>query len=198
MITTLTSLTPAASPVSVAEMRQWLKEPPHEEDSFIGRLLKSATERIEAQTGIALSRRQFVYAAREGVTSRYAPGVVIATGVSLPRGPLVSVESVKVVDYKGDETALIADEDYYVSLAEGRITLAQARSLAIGDYVQVEFTAGYESAAAVPEALREAVMLTVADRFLNRTSIITGTVVASLPNNVREILLDSGYLRVTV
>lgn len=197
MTTTLTSDLPE-SPVSVDEMRVWLKEPPQEEDSLIYSLLRSATERVEEQTGLALSRRQFVYAAREGVTPRYAPGVVIATGVRIPRGPLVSVEGVTVVDYRGDETELVADEDYYVSLAEGRVTLAQAQSLAIGDYVQVEFTAGYESAADVPEALKEAVMLTVADRFLNRTSIITSTVVASLPNNVREILLDSGFLRVTV
>ena len=107
--------------------------------------------------------------------------------IVMPFGNLQSVTSVKYTDSNGDQSTWSSDE--YITATEtepGRIVLGYGESwpsvtLYPSNPIEIIFVAGYgDSGSYVPEPIRHAIKLILADKFANREDVIIGTISANL------------------
>lgn len=175
--------TAATPPVTVAEAREWMDFTHTDDDGLILSVLNALTVRIEEDTGLSVSSRDFIYRAK-------ASESVHVTSILLPRVPVTAVASVKHIDAEGDETTLTLSDDYYVLL--DRIRLVGGVALTLGAYLEVAFTAGEAPTADVKLAMK---------RFLKAhyeigMDAVLGLIVNKVPIPQLDMLLHSR--RVTV
>ncbi len=162
---------PAELPVSLAEARAQLREPPTSENGLISALIQTATAMLESRDGFlgrALVTQSWTMKIHE------FPGI---TGcIELPFPPLISVDAITYIDEAG-ATITVSPYDYTVDTGtfRGRVrpgylkTWPQAR---LDDYaVSIAFTCGYGGAAAVPAPLKQAILLLVGHWFRHREAI---------------------------
>ncbi len=152
---TITLLTPPAlEPVTLADMRQFLRLDSDREDSLLTGLIKAARETLEQQAGLALINQTWrLYAdhwPRHGLITicKYpVRSIVSATAYAEDGTPVV----VAAQDVRLDEAARPA-----------RLYLA-AQSTNPLSGLEVDFVAGFgETGTDVPDALRHAIMTLVA------------------------------------
>ena len=152
-------------PLTVGELRGWLREDDDWQNDVIVSLLRAATELVETMSG-----RQLLSATWELVLDRFPSDGVIW----LPRPPLQSVTSVTYIDPAG-ATQTVALSDYLIDTASepGRLTPAPGRQWPVTEEgrtnaVTVRYVAGWNDPSAVPEAARQAVRLLVAHWYEHR------------------------------
>ena len=174
---------PTVEPVTLDEAKAHLRVTDSAQDSYIQALIRAAREWCEQFQGRAYIQQRLRLQLETWPSGRR---------IVLPRPPLVSVES---VSYRNDEGHVIVFDPsaYRVDTASepGAIVLAPDRGwpgemLDEGLPIQVDFTAGYGAdAAAVPQRVRQAVLLYVAFLFENRGDSL-GQV--GLPKAVRDAI----------
>lgn len=174
MIQYVTVTPPAALPVSTAEAKSHLRVSGSSEDTLIASMVEAATDLLERHT-----RRSFITQTIDLVADA-PPG----REVVLRRGPVASVTAVYVTPRDGDEEEFEA-ADYLTDLrgdGYGRIVLRSGAwwpaDLEVVNAFRVRYVAGYGAAgSAVPEGIRQAVLLQVAEWYENRgDDIATGQV----------------------
>lgn len=176
---------PAAEPVSVAEFRANLRLDDTSWDStMLPILIQAARESIENETGRTLI--DTVYELFYDEWPEY---------IELPFGPIDSVVSIKYIDEDGTEQTW-ASANYRVDLYS---VPARVGPIYGGSYpgiqpvtnaITVEYKAGYGTAGtAVPEALRQAVMMVASDLFEHSEGQIVGQI--SKINPVVQMLINS-------
>lgn len=194
---------PAEEPVSLAEAKAHVRQDLDADDALLTALIVAARETVESRLKRALVTQTWdllldAFPARPGswppasVGHRYA----WEPAIRLPMPPLVSVTSVSYVDLAGDTQALASGTDYQVVSGErnrpGLVAPAPGTSWPTAREqpaaVTVRFVAGYGDAAAVPVAIRQAMMLLIGNWYANREAIITGTIATELPLAVRALL----------
>lgn len=168
---------PATEPVTAAELRAQLAETADGlPDAQANALIAEARELIEEMTGLAIitqvwtlaldqwpgGREQWWDGVREGSISEiHAPNSVRA--VALPRYPLQSVDAVTVYDEASNSAAVTVAGTFDVDLFRrpGRMVLRRGAvwpiALRGSNGIEIEYTAGYASAAAVPAIIKRAV-----------------------------------------
>lgn len=172
-ITTVTP--PAVEPVALAEAKERLRVEHGDADALITELIVAARERVEALTGRALITRRV----RETRDDWAEGGRLAAHGGQFRLGiaPIGTVHHVKT--YAADDAATTFDAVNYavdaisiparLALRGGGVWPTPGRRVA---GIEIEYDAGYGAdAGAVPHALREAVLLFVADAYETRTSV---------------------------
>lgn len=154
---------PAVEPVTMPEMRAYLRLDTEDEDALIAALIRSARLTVEAAARLILVETRFRLR-----LDRWPRSGVLCLGV----GPLLAVEQVAVLDRAGASEAL--DPALYeveASTDPPRLLVAPAAP-APGRRrhgIEVVLTAGHGPAAAdVPEPLCQAVRLLVAHWFEHR------------------------------
>jgi uncharacterized phiE125 gp8 family phage protein len=158
----LTLITPPAEdPMSLAEIKAHLRVTHGDEDALILRMLRAATHAIENRAHVSMIRQSY------RLTRDRAPGSVI----NLPRPPLISVESVAVIQ-KGGALTPVDDDLYEIDPGRpGRLKFRGAlpwTDRTLGS-LRIEFTAGFgDDAAAVPPELKLALSAMVAHFYENR------------------------------
>ena len=179
---------PATEPVSTSEAKSHLRVDTTADDTLIGTLITAARQHVENHL-----RRALITQTWELVMDAFPAGDVIR----LPRPPLVSVTSIKYTDVAGSEStfssaAYVVDTDS----TKGRVVLKSGESwpsdtLAAANGVRVRYVAGYGSAAAVPNPIRQAVLLLIGTLYENRESVLVaqGVTVAQLPFGVEALLM---------
>jgi uncharacterized phiE125 gp8 family phage protein len=153
---TMTLLTPPAlEPVTLAELRQFLRLAGDSDDDLLTGLLKAARETLEAKTGLALINQTF---------RLHADGWPRSGILRIPKYPVRSVSAVAALLDDGTSVA-IAGHDLHLSTRArpARLYLAErhrpAQSLC---GLAVDFVAGFgETGNEVPDALRHALMTLV-------------------------------------
>lgn len=172
---------PAEEPITAEEVCEAATIDPSALVASRGRIesfISSEREWVESQTG-----RQLVQATYELLFDRFPYGYAIC----LPRPPLLSIDSIKYVDDSGVLQTWPSTEYASQILAgpkaqRSRVWLAWGKSYpstrAMPGAVAIRFTCGYGPAAAVPSALRNAVIQRVAERHAYREDQTTGTIVA--------------------
>lgn len=159
----LTITPPAAEPVSLTEALAHLRvDAPAPDAALITALIQAAREHVEAVTGRAL--------VTQTIEARWDAWEDVLT---LPRAPVQSVTSVTYLDDAGAAQTLAADA-YRVDTAciLARVTPAfgaawpSARS--VTGAIAVRFVAGYGDAAAVPAAIKAAMLLLIGHLYENR------------------------------
>lgn len=118
-----------------------------------------------------------------------------ATGILLEKGPIQSIDSIKYLDMTGAQQTL-ANTVYVADLTGplaritpkfGQIwppTLPQIAA------VEVAFTAGFGVAAAVPQAVKQWMLLRIGALYENREEIVTGRSIQVTPMPFVDSLLD--------
>lgn len=190
---------PSGEPVTTAELRDWVRVSGSAHDTLLASLGAAARELCEKLMGRALMTQTW----RLSLDGFPWPGgwhVLRHPSIwpdphtiRLPKAPLQSVTGVTYYDMGGNLQTL-ATSVYDVDAAHdpGRITLALGQTWPVTrprpGAVRVEFVAGYGNAAAVPEAIKLAIKLSVAQWFENREAVVTGTIATELPWAARQLL----------
>jgi uncharacterized phiE125 gp8 family phage protein len=155
---------PTAEPVSLAEAKAHLRVTHADDDSYISTLIISARRRIEARTGLRLMTQGW----SQFMDSWPQDGLV-----ELRLTPVASV--VDVITYGDTDTPATIDPAHYfldATCNPPRVVFRRGRSPAApgrrAKGIEVRVIAGFASAALVPQELKQAILLIVADQFANR------------------------------
>mgnify|MGYP000358402268 CR=1 FL=1 len=169
----LSLVTPAAEPaVSIADAKRHLRYFASDNDAFIGSLILAATLHLEGRNGIL--GRALVTQTWEMRLDEFgcAPG----GRIELPMPPLQSVAWVKYIDDAGIERT-VPEDDYTVDAQHiiGRIRPRYGKvwpvTLPDENVVRIRFTSGYGAADAVPQPLKQAILLLVGHWWINREAV---------------------------
>lgn len=178
-------------PVDLEEVKDHLRVPVGEtrEDNYLYRLIQQATDEIEDMTNRALTRRTLKV---------YYDSWPDGEAFELPYPPLsTSVDA--VVRYKdADSSSITLSSTAYLMDAvsdPGRIVLDYNEdwptvSLHNVNPISIQYLCGYPGSSAVPERLKQAILIRVADRYENRESLVIGQSVAEIPNHVKSLVKD--------
>lgn len=173
---------PAGEPLTLAEAKAHTRAD-DADDALLTALITAAREHVEGVTRCLLFSRAAVLSL-DGW----------ADEICWPVAPLASVESVKYIDTDGNQQAL--DESVYrvdTNSTPGRLTPAYGTSWpaarAVTNAITINCTVGYADAGAVPQAIKQALLLLVGHWYANREASIVGAPVTDLPMAV-DALLD--------
>lgn len=118
---------------------------------------------------------------------------VFPDAIELPRPPTLSIVSVKYLDANGVEQ-LLANTEYLLDdySQPGWLTLAYGKSwpdtYGVPNAVKVRYTAGYGAAAAVPQPIKNAIVLIVGQALRGQPGLENNLYPASIPNAAKELL----------
>jgi len=154
---------PASEPVSIAELREYLRLAADADDALLSEMVKAARGICEGFTGRCFIAQGF---------SLFLVALPQSGDISLPRRPFLALDFVKT--HAPDGTA--AEEDmarYEIDIAGGRVALKAGalppQSVKRQGGIEIGFTAGYGvTAEQVPAALRQAVLRVAADLYEKR------------------------------
>ena len=142
---------PAMEPISLAEAKAHLRVTHYDDDAYIGTLIKTARQSIEAQTGLGLISQGWSVFLDDWPEN----GVI-----DLPQAPVLDIADIKV--HGDDDTFAIIDPAHYYEdkvSRPARIILRGSRNWAapgrVANGIEILLTIGFTS---VPEPLREAIL----------------------------------------
>ena len=178
------SSAPAVEPVTATEAKAHNRIDTSADDTLIATYIAAAREHGEHMT-----RRAFITQTWVWKLDAFPLGGVMY----MPLPPLQSVTSVQYVDANGaTQTWSTDDYDVDTSSKPGRIVPVYNKSFPTTrndtNAVTVTFVAGYGDATTdVPDQLRVAINQLVGHWYENREQVVTGTIVAQLPNVVETL-----------
>jgi uncharacterized phiE125 gp8 family phage protein len=162
---------PASEPVTLPEVKNHLRIDTNDHDTRLTALIQAARERTERYLGRALVTQTLLYKLD-----------VFPATIELPRPPIQGVNSLKYVDATG-ATKTLNTSKYKV--AGDRIIPTDGWPV-IKDTiaaVTVDYDAGYGDPDAVPEAIKEGVLIQV-ERMFDRTDMEHDKTLASVAASV--------------
>lgn len=171
---------PSDLPLSIADLRMWLKLDLNDEDPLIYQLIQDAVDYVEGPHGIGI-------ALMEQTWEQYLD--CFPCVIRIPLGPVQSVESIKYIDAQGDEQTL-DESEYQVDTVSQPARVMPAFDKAWPNArhemnaVTVEFKAGYDK---VPGDLKRAMALLVGHWEENR-SATTSERLEQIPFAVENIM----------
>ena len=171
---------PAAEPVTLAEAKAWLRVDTTDEDATISALIASAREYVEAATRrrlmaqgwrIVLDRWPFVRGGDGSLEALWIGRCAPVMEVWLPLAPVSAVSAMRVFDASGQVQPMPNNVWRFVGAPDqARLNFSSAPpqpGLQAGG-IEIDVAAGYGAEADVPAALRQAILLQVADWYQNR------------------------------
>lgn len=182
---------PTAMPLTLAEAKEHLRVDATDtaSDTYITGLIAAAVSRVDGRTGM-LQRALMTQKWR--LTLDQFP----AAEISIPLPPLQTVEVARWFSSAGAPSAL----DYVLDANSEPARLfpvASAWPTGFGIKaqmaVEIDFTAGYANAAAIPPAIKHGLLLQIAAWYEQREEVIIGTTVLSMPDHVGAQALLSPY-----
>jgi uncharacterized phiE125 gp8 family phage protein len=155
---------PAVEPLSLAEAKAHLRVPHTDDDTYISTLIISARRRVETRTGLRLIEQSW---------SQFLDCWPPFGMIDLALNPVSAVTDVIV--YGDTDTPSTIDPAHYFLDANSsppRLVFRQGRNPSpLGRRakgIEIRVTAGFGLAAAVPQELKQAILLLVADAFAHR------------------------------
>lgn len=149
-----------SEPVTVQEVKDYLRINNNQENTLIGELITSARERLEGFTGRAFGTKT--------LKVRYEE---LNGWVELPYSPIQSITS--VVNDAGDA----------VSYDTKGLEVIQLEAFTSGGCI-VEYECGYTT---LPKALKEAILKEVSTAYENRENYVIGDSVSPLSNEAKYL-----------
>jgi uncharacterized phiE125 gp8 family phage protein len=161
---------PASEPVTVAEAKThcFIESGNTDWDIYIGTLIQSAREFAEKYTGRALMTQTIIqyWDSFPGVCTTNPYGAI-----KLFMPPVQSITSVKYIDEDEVEQTLTVNTQYKIDTVNEPTQIVPAYDTDWPDTlnqinsVYVEYVAGYSSAANVPQAIKDAMLLAIKETF---------------------------------
>jgi uncharacterized phiE125 gp8 family phage protein len=163
-----TKTAPSGAPVTLEEAKAHLRVLHGSEDALITRFVSAATSHVELWIGRSLVTRTLLLK-RDDFPRR-------GGAIPLPYPPVAAVASVTYKAVDGSEQTLAAEAYHLVSSRTSAELVPSGNSawpaIAFGRLnVTIEYTAGYGAAAAVPEDIRNAVLLLIEHFYSNRGAV---------------------------
>lgn len=177
---------PASEPLSLTEVKSYLKVDNTVDDTLITLLIQSAREEAESYTNQRLMPQTVTEIFNSFPVERY---------LCLSLSPIVAVSSINYTD-EDDSNQLLASSNYVVHTQSmpPLVTLAYNEvwpiTLNEGQTVTVVYTVGYADADSVPGSIRNAMLKMIAQNYERREESIK-----QLPTDAQQLLM---YNRVTV
>lgn len=175
----IVSTAPTDEPLTLTEAKAWLKVSGSDEDTLITSLIQAARESAERYLGMAMGEQE--------ITETFP--VFYAWGFRLSVSPLISLTSIQYKDTGGNTQTLSASQ--YGVDAQQRPPLVYPKSYVlfpmtyeVPDAVTVVYQAGYADVADIPQSIKTAMLLMIAEWYDNRTDGVRTMPTAS------EILLN--------
>ncbi len=189
---------PTTEPLTTQEVKSHVRQDISDDDDYIDALITAARKSAETFTN-----RQFITATYTLNLDRFPRGKN-GTVIKLSRPPIVSVSSVKYFDVDGTQQTLVADTDYQVDVLSEPGRLAPAPSM-FWPSVQAErlnpieiiYIAGYGAAGAVPQGIKQALLLLVAHWYERRETVLVGSVSKELEFTTKSLLINDRIPEVT-
>lgn len=176
---------PAVEPVTLTEAKAHLRVDGTDEDTFITSLIVAAREYCEKYSNRACITQTWYL---------WLDSFPCSDSISLPLPPLQSVASIKYYDTDNAEST-ISNGDYFVDPVSepGRISLAYGKRwpgivLRPVNGVCIEFVCGYGLAVAVPQGIKQAILLLVGHWYGNREAAGAGSVSKEIEFAVSSLL----------
>lgn len=166
---------PTREPVSLAEARAHCRVDANDEDGLIAGYLLAARQHVETYTRRALLTQTWDQSADD-----------LGSEIVLLRPPVQSVTSVKYLDSAGVEQTLAPSQYRLVKRGTGEFVVVPAYGVtwpavqAVESAVTVRFVAGYLPEA-VPEPLRQAILLLVGHWYEHREAVDARGSAAEVP-----------------
>lgn len=179
---------PTTEPLTTAEAKKHLRVDIADDDTYIDALVAAARQYAETATN-----RQFVSATWDAIWDWFPPFF------TLRKPPLQSVTSIIYLDSAGASQTLSSSEYQVITSREpGEVHLAPTSSWPTTesgrlDAVTVKYIAGYGAASAVPDGIKQAILLLVGAWYENREQIVVGAVVNELKGSVAADSLLQSY-----
>ena len=162
---------PASEPLTLANVKEFLRVDHNDDDITLAIFITAARELCESFTRLALMPTTF---------EEYFDEFPTYSGdykdeIRLSRSPVTAVTYVKYID--GNETTITANaNDYKVDLISKPARISPDAGW-FGTYetinaVFIRYVAGYANAASVPAALKQGMLLVIADMYENRTDSV--------------------------
>jgi len=186
-VSTSSRITAAADfPVSLDEAKSHLRVEVPDDDAMISGLIAGATGFAEQ-----FLRRRLMVETWEDWLDSFSDEMI------LRHSPVSSVTSISYVDTSGNVQTLSASV-YTTEIVAGPNPPRAVVRLAYGEAwpsirdqagaVKIRYSAGYASAAAVPDAIKAAIRLIVGHQYANREDVVSGTIVSKVPNGADYLL----------
>jgi len=192
-LTPVRTTAPTGKLLTLDEVKQHLRVDGPDEDDLIQRLIDEATELLDGWNGL-LGSCLLTQTWRQDL-SRFPNG----DRIQLPLEPVSAITYVKYYDTANVQQTLATsvysgpfhDElGPFISLQFGQTwPVCYTRP----DAVSITFAAGYANTAAVPEPIRKAARMVIADAYENRETAVVGVVATRIPTSI-----DFEALRSTV
>ena len=182
---------PAEEPVSLAEAKLHLRVDHPDEDARITALIKAAREWCEA-----FQARAYCTQTLRLHMERWPRPCGRSNGrlIWLPRPPLQAVQAIRYTLADGTQRTL-PTSSYAVQTASqpGAVVLVPgadwpSEPLAPGLPVTVDYVAGYGGPTAVPERVKQAMLLLIGHWHENPSAVITGTISRALEFSTEALL----------
>jgi len=155
---------PTWDPVTVEELKRNLHIDPdnHDLDEYLQEILLSIIDQVQTGIGRQIARATYYM---------YLDGYPEGDEVEITLGPVDAISSVKYYADGASELTTVDSGDYQLDNSELTARLRFFESFITDDekmnVVEIEFTNGYGSPAAVPRSLKDAIILLASDRYLN-------------------------------
>lgn len=171
---------PADQPVALDVAKSHLRVDTSDDDELIIDLISAGTKLFEDYTGLALISQQWDFWLDEWPPQGFFPGgptsmsrftTALRRDVLLPKYPVKSIDVVNVYAKDGTSSTY-SSSNYRLDTAEGRMVLLDSSAPPLPtrsiDGIQIRFTAGYDSALAVPAVYKRAILEWVAMAYEHR------------------------------
>lgn len=177
-------LAPSVEPLTLAEAKAHCRVDVADDDALITSLIVAARQVAEHLTARALVTQQW----------RLTLDAFPDAAIDLPLPPLASVESVKYRDAAGVlQTLDAAAYTVHTSALVGQVAPAYGQTWPSArdqrEAVVIDFTAGYGNAAAVPQAIKQWLLLSIGGWYSRRDALDLAQPF-ELPRGMWDLLLD--------
>ena len=177
---------PTIEPVTVAELRSQLRITSTAQDTMLEVLIKAARANVEDYLRYALTNQTWeLYLDAFPLSGKY---------IWIQKSPVTDIVSLTYTSTAGVATTLTENTDFVADYHSMPCRLFEAYSKtwptarAIPNAVVIQFKAGYATAAAVPDVIRQAIMMQAATMYENPADEITGTQVNKIDFNSDRLL----------
>ncbi len=188
------STDPASEPLTTAEAKTHLRVAHSDDDTYIDSLIKMARTLVEEECNRALITQTW-----EGYLQDF-PGSDDDYEIMINKCPVSSVSSIQY--YDSDNSLQTLSTDYYEAYTEGEPAIIRLKYNQSWPSVYdrkkaiiITFVTGSANAAAVPQPLKNAMLMIIGHYYENRQDVITGMSVNEVPMASRALMAPYKLMR---
>ena len=173
---------PATEPLTYAEVKAFLRLNDDSEQTFVTTLITIARQIVEGQTWRPLISQSWALQFDKSELNLFISNI--------NKAPIISIDTVSYYDTDNVLQTLsptLYETDIYGNPARFRLKSIPTVYDRMGALI-VNFVCGYTNAAAVPQAIKQAMLLIIGHLYENRQDVVTGTQVNEMPLASRYLL----------